>query len=100
MIAFAKQVGSLSWIIHHNIMKSEFNLVILGYMGKRCSVEDPCVPDSLNRSRHDCLHGACVHPIISIKNDVEVADYECECDFGYGGDYCIHLVEKIRYIYI
>lgn len=69
-----------------------------GYIGKRCTVEDPCIPDSLNRTRHDCVHGACIHPAVSMKNDMEVASYECKCEFGYSGEHCIHLVEKRRYI--
>uniref|UniRef100_A0A8R1XQU3 Uncharacterized protein n=1 Tax=Onchocerca volvulus TaxID=6282 RepID=A0A8R1XQU3_ONCVO len=68
----------------------------IGYIGKRCSVEDPCVPDSLNRTRHDCVHGACVRPAVSMKNGQEMASYECECEFGYSGEHCIHLIEKKR----
>ncbi|VDN81915.1 unnamed protein product [Brugia pahangi] len=79
-----------------NLIGSYNCICDIGYIGKRCTVEDPCTLDSLNRTRHDCVHGACVHPTVSMKNDMEVANYECECEFGYGGEYCIHLVEKSR----
>lgn len=73
-------------------------MIILGYIGKQCTVEDPCIPDELNRTRHDCVHGTCVNPTVSIKNNREVANYKCQCEVGYGGEHCIHLIEKRRYI--
>uniref|UniRef100_A0A158Q8R8 Neurogenic locus Notch protein n=1 Tax=Elaeophora elaphi TaxID=1147741 RepID=A0A158Q8R8_9BILA len=69
-----------------------------GYIGKRCTVEDPCVPDDQNRTRHDCVHGICMNPAVSMKDNMEVASYECKCEFGYGGEHCIHLIEKRRSI--
>ncbi|KAL3990494.1 EGF-like domain family protein [Acanthocheilonema viteae] len=66
----------------------------IGYIGKQCTLEDPCIPDDLNRTRHDCVHGTCVHPTVGIKNNKQVANYECKCEFGYSGEYCIHLIEK------
>ncbi|KAM3727370.1 Uncharacterized protein ACO02O_04038 [Dirofilaria immitis] len=68
----------------------------IGYIGKRCTVKDPCIPDNLNRTKHDCIHGICINPIVTIKNGQEMASYECKCEIGYGGEHCIHLIEKRR----
>ncbi|VDK78277.1 unnamed protein product [Litomosoides sigmodontis] len=79
-----------------NLIGSYDCICDVGYIGKQCTVEDPCIPDALNRTRHDCVHGVCVHPAVSIKNNREEASYECKCEFGYGGERCIHLIEKRR----
>uniref|UniRef100_A0A914HPZ6 Protein crumbs n=1 Tax=Globodera rostochiensis TaxID=31243 RepID=A0A914HPZ6_GLORO len=66
-----------------------------GYIGKRCHMANPCVPNPLtNRTRHNCAHGRCVRPRVQqAARGEEFVQHECECAEGFTGELCMHLVE-------
>uniref|UniRef100_A0A915ATS3 CRUMBS n=1 Tax=Parascaris univalens TaxID=6257 RepID=A0A915ATS3_PARUN len=68
----------------------------LGYIGRKCNVEDPCLPDSLNRTRHSCLHGDCVQPVVVNENGRDVAKHGCNCYAGYTGVDCEQIQQRHR----
>lgn len=66
-----------------------------GYIGPKCSMVDPCVPDVLNRTLHNCVHGLCTNPVVvTLPSGREVAQHDCECFSGFTGPQCTHHVEK------
>ncbi|KHJ78946.1 EGF-like domain protein [Oesophagostomum dentatum] len=68
----------------------------LGYIGRRCSVRDPCRPDAFNRTTHTCVHGKCINP--GVKEDElghETSIHECKCNRGYSGPQCSTVVSFI-----
>lgn len=71
--------------------------LFLGYIGKNCNKEDPCLPDKENQTMHDCLHGKCVHPSVVLDGGgQEVVHYECECFTGYTGAQCSEIIGQKR----
>ncbi|CAB3400271.1 unnamed protein product [Caenorhabditis bovis] len=66
-----------------------------GYIGDRCSMEDPCQKfTNTNISAAKCVHGKCVNPSVIITNNKEVAKYECVCDRGYTGPVCSSRIKE------
>ncbi|EPB77674.1 EGF-like domain protein [Ancylostoma ceylanicum] len=66
---------------------------LLGYIGRRCSIRDPCQPDASNKTTHSCVHGKCVNP--AVKEDHlghETPIHGCKCNRGYTGAQCSTLV--------
>lgn len=54
---------------------------------------NPCLPDSQNRTLHNCAHGQCVRPTVVLQySGREVSQHECNCDIGYSGPECAILV--------
>ncbi|KAK6025581.1 EGF-like domain protein, partial [Ostertagia ostertagi] len=37
-----------------------------GFIGSRCTVRNPCQPDSFNRTTHTCVHGVCINPVVKV----------------------------------
>ncbi|KAI1724244.1 EGF-like domain-containing protein [Ditylenchus destructor] len=68
-----------------------------GYIGKRCHMVDPCVPNSQNKTLHNCAHGKCVRPVVIKQlSGREVTQHDCECDKGYAGPSCTVLVQASK----
>ncbi|KAK0403298.1 hypothetical protein QR680_016845 [Steinernema hermaphroditum] len=70
-----------------------------GFIGRRCNVVNPCLPDALNRTLHNCVHGDCARPsVLTLDSGRDVAEHECDCLEGFSGPQCTHMVEKRRSI--
>lgn len=68
----------------------------LGWIGPSCNMIDPCVPDSKNRTLHNCVHGDCVNArVFQQPSGRLVSEYNCSCYDNYSGQFCTH-VEQIR----
>ncbi|XGW35519.1 hypothetical protein V3C99_019053 [Haemonchus contortus] len=66
-----------------------------GFIGSRCTVRDPCRPDSFNRTTHTCVHGVCINPVVKIDSaGRETAMHECKCSRGYTGPQCTTQVSE------
>ncbi|CAJ0935102.1 unnamed protein product, partial [Mesorhabditis belari] len=59
-----------------------------GYVGTKCSMRDPCLPDENNKTMHACVHGVCSNPGVKLELGREVATHECTCSRGYSGPMC------------
>ncbi|KIH65491.1 hypothetical protein ANCDUO_04188 [Ancylostoma duodenale] len=72
-------------------------MVILGYIGKRCSIRDPCRPDVFNKTIHSCVHGKCVNPGVKVDHlGYETSIHECKCNRGYTGAQCSTMVNILE----
>ncbi|KAH7727975.1 CRE-CRB-1 protein [Aphelenchoides avenae] len=69
-----------------------------GFIGTRCNMVNPCLPDAQNRTLHNCVHGRCVRPAVIRQSSREVTQHECDCFEGYGGPHCSHLVQGEHHI--
>ena len=66
-----------------------------GFIGPKCNMVNPCLPDAINRTLHNCVHGKCSNPIVvQLTSGREVAQHECDCFEGYTGPQCTHQMEK------
>ncbi|CAJ0583605.1 unnamed protein product, partial [Mesorhabditis spiculigera] len=66
-----------------------------GFVGGRCSVKDPCIPDQNNKTLHNCVHGMCSNPGVKIESGRELATHECACYRGYSGPVCsVEMAER------
>lgn len=65
----------------------------VGYVGSSCNMVDPCVPDSKNRTLHNCVHGNCINPrVVKQPSGRDVVEYDCSCWEHYTGQFCSHVV--------
>ncbi|PIO66579.1 EGF-like domain protein, partial [Teladorsagia circumcincta] len=66
-----------------------------GFIGSRCTVRNPCQPDSFNRTTHTCVHGMCINPAVKVDSaGRETAMHECKCSRGYTGSQCTTQVSE------
>uniref|UniRef100_A0A915E4I8 EGF-like domain-containing protein n=1 Tax=Ditylenchus dipsaci TaxID=166011 RepID=A0A915E4I8_9BILA len=70
-----------------------------GFIGKKCNMVNPCIPNVHNRTLHNCAHGRCVNPVVIRQySGREVTQHDCECHKGYAGPMCTVLVQPSRSI--
>ncbi|CAD6189419.1 unnamed protein product [Caenorhabditis auriculariae] len=65
-----------------------------GYIGTRCSMVNPCIPNDKNQTLHTCVHGRCINPVVKLEMGHEQVSYECVCDRGYTGARCRTKIEE------
>uniref|UniRef100_A0AC34R210 Uncharacterized protein n=1 Tax=Panagrolaimus sp. JU765 TaxID=591449 RepID=A0AC34R210_9BILA len=66
-----------------------------GFIGPKCNMINPCLPDILNRTLHNCVHGICRDPVVvTLPSGREVAQHSCECFTGFTGPQCTHEIQK------